>query len=93
LVWGQGFPAPRFRGEFHIESRRTLAGGVQRFLLSAKQPGARAVEAIVFGEENALPDDIQAVYRLDVNEYNGLSSLQLVVEHWRAAGEDVKGEE
>jgi single-stranded-DNA-specific exonuclease len=40
-----------------------------------------------------LPDDIQAVYRLDVNEYNGLSSLQLVVEHWRAAGEDVKGEE
>jgi hypothetical protein len=22
------------------------------------------------------------VYRLDVNEYNGLSSLQLVIEHW-----------
>jgi single-stranded-DNA-specific exonuclease len=82
-VWGQGFPAPRFRGDFHVESRRALAGGHQRLLLTAKQPGARAVEAIIFGEENALPDDLQAVYRLDVNEYNGLSSLQLVVEHWQ----------
>jgi single-stranded-DNA-specific exonuclease len=85
LVWGQGFPAPRFRGEFHVENRRTLAGGHQRLLLSAKQPGARAVEAMLFGEENVLPDDIQAVYRLDVNEYNGLLSLQLVVEHWQPA--------
>jgi len=83
LVWGQGFPAPRFRGDFHVERRRALAGGHQRLLLLARQPGARAVEAIVFGEDDALPDDIQAVYRLDVNEHNGLSSLQLVVEHWQ----------
>jgi hypothetical protein len=32
-----------------------------------------------------LPDEIHAVYRLDVNEYNGLTSLQLVVEHWQTA--------
>ena len=81
-VWGQGFPAPRFRGEFLIQSRRTLTGGHQRLSLLAKQPGARSVEAILFSEENTLPDEINAVYRLDVNEYNGLSSLQLVIEHW-----------
>jgi single-stranded-DNA-specific exonuclease len=85
LVWGQGFPAPRFRGEFVIQSRRTLSGGHQRLSLLAKQPGARSVEAIVFSEESTLPEAINAVYRLDVNEYNGLSSLQLVIEHWETS--------
>ena len=46
---------------------------------------------MIFGEETQLPDEIHAVYRLDVNEYNGMSSLQLVVEHWWPR-EDVKGE-
>ena len=50
------------------------------------QVGGHAVEAIVFGEENPLPDSFDAVYRLDVNEYNGLTSLQLVIEHWQPAG-------
>jgi len=83
LVWGQGFPAPRFRGDFRIQSRKSLTGGHQRLLLLSMQPGARSVEAVIFGEEAALPDEIHAVYRLDVNEYNGLTSLQLVVEHWQ----------
>ncbi len=83
LVWGQGFPAPRFRGDFRIQSRRALAGGHQRLMLLSTQPGARTLEAVIFGEEAALPDEIQAVYRLDVNEYNGFPSLQLVVEHWQ----------
>jgi single-stranded-DNA-specific exonuclease len=53
--------------------------------LLAKQPGARTVEAILFSEDNTLPEAINAVYRLDVNEYNGLSSLQLVIEHWETS--------
>jgi single-stranded-DNA-specific exonuclease len=86
LVWGQGFPAPRFRGRFRVQSRRTLSGGHQRLWLQLLQLGGHAVEGVVFGEENPLPDSFDAVYRLDVNEYNGLTSLQLVIEHWEPAG-------
>ena len=32
-------------------------------------------------ERNPLPASIDAVYRLDVNEYQGSSTLQLVIEH------------
>ena len=83
VVWGQGFPAPRFRGDFRIQKRRALSGGHQRLSLLALQPGARAVEAMLFGEDGPLPDEIHAIYRLDANEFNGLTSLQLVIEHWQ----------
>lgn len=85
LVWGQGFPAPRFRGEFGIQARRMLNGGHQKLTVLARAPGAKPLEAMLFGESEPLPDAIHAVYRLDVNEWNGLTSLQLVIEHWQPA--------
>ena len=54
-------------GERH--SRLTLTRGGRRF------------GAILFGRADPLPASIDAVYRLDVNEYQGSTSLQLVVEH------------
>jgi hypothetical protein len=44
----------------------------------------RAFDGILFGTCEPLPQTIEAVYRLDVNEYNGLQSLQLTLHHWRA---------
>jgi single-stranded-DNA-specific exonuclease len=49
-------------------------------LLDAK---GKAVEAILFGHNELLPEQIHAVYSLDVNEYNGTQSLQLVIRHWQ----------
>jgi single-stranded-DNA-specific exonuclease len=45
------------------------------------------IEAILFGHNEMLPEQIHAVYSLSVNEYNGTQSLQLVIRHWQ----DVKG--
>jgi single-stranded-DNA-specific exonuclease len=83
VAWGQGFPAPRFHGEFQVGDQRVLSGGHLKLRLCF--PGAAraaAVEAILFGHAALLPERIRAVYRLEPNEWNGLRSVQLVVEHW-----------
>jgi single-stranded-DNA-specific exonuclease len=77
-VWGQGFPEPRFAGRFAVESQRVVGEKHLRLTLAL---GSRRFPAIRFGSADPLPESIHAVYRLDVNEYQGAESLQLVVEH------------
>jgi single-stranded-DNA-specific exonuclease len=77
-VWGQGFPEPRFTGRFSVEAQRVVG---ERHLKLTLGLGARRFSAIRFGSPEPLAPSIRAVYRLDVNEYQGESSLQLVVEH------------
>jgi len=86
IAWGQGFPAPRFHGVFRVADQRVVGGGHLKLLLG-QLAGARAAvfEAMLFRHTDALPEHIRAVYRLDVNEWNGLRSLQLVLEHWEPA--------
>ncbi|WP_126464049.1 single-stranded-DNA-specific exonuclease RecJ [Sulfuritortus calidifontis] len=78
-VWGQGFPQPSFHGEFAVQSQRLIA---DKHLKLKVSDGAIAAEAMLFNHAEPLPERIQAVYRLDVNEYNGTRSLQLTLEHW-----------
>jgi single-stranded-DNA-specific exonuclease len=78
-VWGQGFPEPRFSGRFAVQGQRVVGGKHCRLTLGL---GGRRHAAIRFGEAGPFPAEIDAVYRLDVNEFNGTESLQLVVEHW-----------
>jgi len=82
VVWGQGFPAPRFEGVFRIENRRIV--GEKHLKLQLKYQ-SHSYNAIIFFEERSPPDQIRAVYRPDVNEYNGTSTLQLIIEHWEPA--------
>jgi single-stranded-DNA-specific exonuclease len=84
-VWGQGFPPPRFRGDFRVDSQRVVGGQHLRLELTSIQPGARTVSAVLFGSSDCLPDAIHAVFRLDINEFNAARSLQLVLEHWEPA--------
>jgi single-stranded-DNA-specific exonuclease len=84
-VWGQGFPPPRFRGDFRVDSQRVVGGNHLRLELTSMQHEARAVAGVLFGSPEPLPDEIHAVFRLDINEYNAMRSLQLVVEHWEPA--------
>jgi single-stranded-DNA-specific exonuclease len=77
-VWGQGFPEPRFSGRFTVESQRVVG---EKHLKLMLQSGRQRFSAIRFGSPDALPGAIEAVYRLDVNEYQGSASLQLVIEH------------
>jgi len=76
-VWGQGFPEPRFVGEFRVESQKVVGEKHLRLTLLAD---GRRHEAIRFGSADPVPDAIRAVYRLDVNEYQGTRTVQLVVE-------------
>jgi len=76
-VWGQGFPEPRFVGDFRVESQKVVGEKHLKLVLCA---GGRRHEAIRFGSPDPLPGSIQAVYRLDINEYQGARSVQLVVE-------------
>jgi single-stranded-DNA-specific exonuclease len=81
-VWGQGFPAPSFVGDFEVREQRIV--GERHLKLRLARDG-RPVEAIAFNHAGPLPAAVRAVYRLTVNEYNGQRTVQLVVEHCEPA--------
>jgi len=77
-VWGQGFPEPRFCDTFAVESQRVVGGRHLKLRLAAE---GRRYEAMRFGSLEPLPPKVNAAYRLAVNEWNGLKSVQLNLEH------------
>ncbi len=81
-VWGQGFPEPRFFDAFEVTQQRVVGG--QHTKLKLARAG-RAYDAMLFGEAGPLPPRIEAMYRVELNEYNGTVGLQLTLNHWRAA--------
>jgi single-stranded-DNA-specific exonuclease len=85
-VWGQGFPTPLFHGEFNVQSQRLVGEKHLKLRLSQSltSKGGIQADAILFNQETPLPERIQAVYRLEVNEWKGSLNLQLMVSHWAA---------
>ncbi len=77
-VWGQGFPEPRFDGRFAVHDQKVVGEKHLKLTLGA---GTRRFSAIRFGSAEPLPATVRAVYRLDLNEWQGSTTLQLVVEH------------
>jgi single-stranded-DNA-specific exonuclease len=77
-IWGQGFPAPVFSDEFDVDKQRILK---DRHLKLTLRKGAAHFEAIQFNFAESAPPVVRAAYRLAVNEFNGLASVQLVLEH------------
>jgi single-stranded-DNA-specific exonuclease len=80
-TWGQGFAAPLFDDMFAVVEQRIVGGKHLKLRLAR---GRHRFAAILFSRAEPLPDEIRAVYRLNVNEFNGARSLQLNVEHWQA---------
>jgi single-stranded-DNA-specific exonuclease len=78
-IWGQGFPQPLFCDTFALESQR-VAG--ERHLKLRLRKGERRLEAMRFNSLEPLPPRMRAAYRLSVNDYNGLKSVQLNLEHY-----------
>ncbi|MBI1732465.1 MAG: single-stranded-DNA-specific exonuclease RecJ [Gammaproteobacteria bacterium] len=81
--WGQSFPEPLFDGEFTVSAARVVGNDHLKLSLAAG-PGRRALDAIAFNQAGDVNlgagDRAHLAYRLDVNEYNGRQSVQLVVE-------------
>ena len=77
-VWGHGFPAPVFSDVFRVENQRLLKE--KHLKLQVSKNGQR-FDAIQFNFADSAPAQIHAAYRLSANEYNGVTSLQLMFEH------------
>jgi single-stranded-DNA-specific exonuclease len=77
-IWGQGFPGPLFDDRFGVESQRLLK---DKHLKLTLRKGAARFDAIFFNHAEPMPDTVHCVYRLATNEYNGITSVQLMVEH------------
>lgn len=80
--WGQGFPEPQFQGRFELVQRRIVGEHHLKMLLRSDD---RIFDAIAFRTTDqdwpAQVEQVQLVYRLDVNEFNGQRNAQLLVEY------------
>lgn len=82
--WGQEFPEPSFDGIFEIMERRIV--GERHLKMLVKPAGDKDIyDAIAFyntdEEWPAGVNNVQLVYRLDINEYRGVRKLQLIAEY------------
>jgi single-stranded-DNA-specific exonuclease len=80
--WGQEFPEPLFEGEFHLLQQRVVGESHLKLRLGSTLRGG-AIDGIAFNQP-PLNDEVKQVklaYRLDVNEFRGLQTPQLIVEY------------
>jgi single-stranded-DNA-specific exonuclease len=87
--WGQGFPEPIFDGEFKILHQKLVGEKHLKLMLEPlfKSHSTNImIDAIAFNIDlrrwpDASVKKVQLAYRLDVNEFRGNQSLQLMVEN------------
>ncbi|MFT5258587.1 MAG: single-stranded-DNA-specific exonuclease [Saprospiraceae bacterium] len=86
--WGQAFPAPQFDGIFKVLSARVV--GETHLKLCLQPEGMHnSIDGIAFRyiDEPGKKIDfdlIHAVYTLDVNEFRGNKSVQLIIQYLEA---------
>ncbi len=81
--WGQGFPEPRFHGDFIVRQARIV--GERHLKLTLQPPEGPVLDAIAFNlEEPAAWLDcsrLRLAYQLDVNEFRGRRDVQLKADY------------
>jgi single-stranded-DNA-specific exonuclease len=80
--WGQQFPEPVFEHTFELIQQRIV--GEKHLKLVLKHQSGRLVDAIAFGIDlKEWPDNnaqfVKAAYQLDINEFRGKFTLQLII--------------
>jgi single-stranded-DNA-specific exonuclease len=83
-TWGHGFPEPLFHGVFDVIQCRVLSH--QHLKLVLRLPFTDSlIDGIAFFVEQPESwlkvQQIQIVYKLDVNEYKGQSNIQLQIQY------------
>lgn len=84
-VWGQAFPEPLFANQFKVLSQRVLKD--QHLKLSLEVDG-REIQAIWFRHKRELPPTVRLAYKLDINDFRGRQSVQLIIEGMEDEFED-----
>ncbi|MFL0809691.1 MAG: single-stranded-DNA-specific exonuclease RecJ [Agarilytica sp.] len=87
--WGQHFPEPLFSGEFTIVSQRIVGSNHLKLVLGMGEYSGNVVDAIAFNVDldkwpNEQANKVSIVYSLDVNEFRGRESVQLLVRDIKA---------
>ncbi|EPT9250067.1 single-stranded-DNA-specific exonuclease RecJ [Photobacterium damselae] len=86
--WGQQFPEPIFDGTFRLLHQK-LVGGKHLKMMVEPLHGGSVIDAIAFNVDlkrwpDASVQQVELVYRLDINEFRGNRSVQLMIEHLAA---------
>ena len=84
--WGQEFPEPVFDGKFKVIQQRRVGENHLKLVLALELAPQQTIDAIAFNidkQDWPAPEmsDIEIAYRLDINEFRGNQTLQLMVEH------------
>ena len=79
--WGQGFSEPLFDDIFEVVSHRIVGEKHLKLVLEKSSVMLDAIQ--FFADQNleiAIKDRIKVVYKLDINEFRGNQTLQLIIE-------------
>ncbi|MBN8431151.1 single-stranded-DNA-specific exonuclease RecJ [Microbulbifer salipaludis] len=83
--WGQAFPEPEFDGEFLLLQQRIVGERHLKMTVAPVTAPQQAIDAIAFNIDTdfwpAQVDRVQLAFKLDINEFRGRQSLQLMVSH------------
>jgi single-stranded-DNA-specific exonuclease len=83
--WGQHFPEPLFHGVFQLVQQRVVGERHLKVVLKS-ECGAVQLDGIAFGiDRDVWPNPtvrwVELAYKLDVNEYRGQETVQLMIAH------------
>jgi single-stranded-DNA-specific exonuclease len=83
--WGQAFPEPCFEGEFELRSQRIVGENHLKISLAVDATNAQSIDGIYFNIDTeqwpTTATKVRCVYRLDINQFRGRESLQLLVQY------------
>ncbi|RTZ14984.1 single-stranded-DNA-specific exonuclease RecJ [Vibrio aquaticus] len=90
--WGQAFPEPMFDGEFKVLHQKLVGEKHLKLMLEPLYKGHPTnimIDGIAFNVDlrrwpDASAKTVRLAYKLDINEFRGNQSLQLMIDHLEA---------
>lgn len=94
--WGQHFPEPVFDGRFVVVQQRLVGEKHLKLVLALEAGSQQLIDAIAFNVDlscwpNPAVTLVDLAYRLDVNEFRGQRTVQLMVDYIQPANVAVAG--
>lgn len=90
--WGQHFPEPVFDGEFFLVQQKLVGEKHLKMTLAYDAQGQQLVDAIAFNIDparwpNSQATKVRVAYKLDINEFRGNTTVQLLVDYLELAAQ------
>jgi len=84
--WGQHFPEPVFDGEFYVVQQKLVGEKHLKMVLATDERKQKIIDAIAFNVDVAFWPNTNAIkircaYKLDINEFRGNTTIQLLVDY------------